>query len=138
MKKVGFAVFSAILLVALVSCVTHLDQPYRRLTGGAIREAEASFSRARVYTARGDFHRAITEYTRGLATLPNSILALTNRGMAHSAMANWDMAIADFSCIAIPVLEKRSSVAPSLGSSARGGLEGFFIHTERTYVEAML
>ena len=101
MKKVGFAVFSAILFAALVSCVTHPDQPYRRLTGGAIREAEASFSRARVYVARGDFNRAITEYTRGLVTLPNSIMALTNRGMAHSAMANWDMAIVDFSAVLV-------------------------------------
>jgi len=54
-----------------------------------------------VYTARGDFHRAITEYTRGLSTLPNSVSALTSRGMAHSAMANWDMAIADFSAILV-------------------------------------
>jgi len=99
MKKVGFAVFSAFLLAALVSCVTHPDQPNRRLTRGAIREAEASFSRARVYSARGDLHRAISEYSRGLVTLPNSISALTNRGMAHSMMANWDMAIADFSAV---------------------------------------
>ena len=122
MRRAGFAVLPAVLFTMLMSCVSHPGSPDRRLTRNAVREAEAAFNRGMVYHHRGDFHRAITEYTRALATLPAFIPALGSRAEVYVLTESWDLAIADL--MALLLIEPENPFAIELLSIAEAMAAG--------------
>src|SRR5215831_14700689 len=58
--------------------------------------ASAYFNRGLAYGHKGDFDRAIADYTQGIQLSPKESRAYTNRGLAYSNKGDFDSAIADY------------------------------------------
>ncbi|MCF8128751.1 MAG: DUF898 family protein [Deltaproteobacteria bacterium] len=56
----------------------------------------AYYNRAFLYASKGEFNRAIKDYTEAIRINPNNADAYYNRGMAWVALKNYDKAVRDF------------------------------------------
>jgi len=69
----------------------------------APRTAEESFLRGNLLLDSGDLRGAIGAYTEALDLNPRYARALNNRGLAHSALKEYEVALADYDvCLAQP------------------------------------
>jgi tetratricopeptide (TPR) repeat protein len=60
------------------------------------RDAEAYNNRGNAYLAKGDFDRAIADYTKAIEIDPKDADAYNNRSYAYHAKGDFDRAIADY------------------------------------------
>ena len=58
--------------------------------------AEAYLNRGVVYNGKGDYDKAISEYTEAIRLNPKYVEAYNNRGYAYMGKKEYDKAIEDF------------------------------------------
>jgi tetratricopeptide (TPR) repeat protein len=102
-----------LILIALALFISACAAPKKE------KDAEAYYNRGVAWQKKGDYDRAITDYTKAIEINPGDALAYYNRGNAYQGKGQYERAISDYNK-AIELNPKFAEAYVNLGGAYLG------------------